>query len=583
LTKLKNKEFIKLFKFIKPKALPYFIGLIGCALVEAALSNLIPFMIKDAADAAVKKQMNEIFRVCIMLCISVIILSILTPTFNYLFSSTIKKIMAGIRIHAFRHIEELEAGYYENTHSGDIISRLTNDITVMENAYSGNIRSILSLIFTAVYAAAVMMIWDWRLASVLILMGIATAYLNSRFASSVRKLSNKLQSNTGILTEFLTDIFAGFYCLKMFHIQDIVLGRYNEANKSITRLSMERSKSYALLNSTNFLISWINNGGALIIGAYMMLKGMCSLGTLLGMVILLQNVTTLFMRLGNFIAELQSSMAGAARLFELLDMPAEPERYNLTQGGSKNGMIELENITFSYKGGKTILDNLSLKVDNESIAAIVGPSGGGKSTIIKLLLGFYPPNSGSIIINGYSFGEYTLKELRDKIAYVSQDAYLFDGTIEENISYGRLNASKDEIISAAIMANAHEFIISQKDGYETRVGERGARLSGGQKQRIAIARAFLKDAPILLLDEATSALDLESEQLVQKALDTLMKGRTTIIIAHRLSTIEHADIIFVVDRGKVIELGNHKELIALEGLYKKMYNMQFKQEKSVSA
>jgi ATP-binding cassette, subfamily B, bacterial len=575
LGRFRSKEILKLLSFIKPRTLQYFTGLLCCGLVDAAMSNIVAFMIKDAADAALKGEMKGILRVCALLSISVVVLALLTPLSNYLFSTTVKKVMAKIKLEIFSHVEGLRADYYENTHSGDTMSRLTNDIEVMENIYTGNIRSIVSMTFSGVYAAVFMLIWDWKLALLLFFMGTATAYLNSRFSAAVRRLSTKLQSSSAVLTEHLTDMIAGFYCLKMFHIEDNILGKYNEANRNVTDTSLERSKSYAVLSSTNFFILWVNNGGSLVLGTYFMLKGNYTLGTLLGMVLLLQNVTSLFRRLGNYAAELQSSLAGAARIIELLEVPAEPERYSLLKSSSKSSMIELQKLVFSYGKEKRILDKLSLKIEKGSIAALVGPSGSGKSTIIKLLMGFYPPESGSITIDGRPMGYYSLTELRDMIAYVSQDSYLFEGTIEENIRYGRLDASPEEIIAAAKLANAHEFIITQPDGYKTMVGERGARLSGGQKQRIAIARALLKNAPILLLDEATSALDSMSEKLVQQALDTLMKGRTTIIIAHRLSTIKNADMIFVIDRGNVIEQGSHNELITAESTYKRMYRLQF--------
>jgi ATP-binding cassette, subfamily B, bacterial len=239
-------------------------------------------------------------------------------------------------------------------------------------------------------------------------------------------------------------------------------------------------------------------------------------------------------------------------------------------------MVELQDIGFSYNGTDRVLDGVSLSIGKGQMAALVGPSGGGKSTVLKMLLGYYPPQEGNIVVNAKSIGQYSLTELRDMMAYVPQDAYLFDGTVEENIWYGRPKATREEVIAAAEAANAHGFITELPEGYATKVGERGTRLSGGQKQRIAIARALLKNAPILLLDEATSALDSESEQLVQDALNRLMQGRTTIAVAHRLSTIRHADVIYVIEGGEVVEKGNHTELAEGEGLYNRLYELQFK-------
>jgi ATP-binding cassette, subfamily B, bacterial len=297
---------------------------------------------------------------------------------------------------------------------------------------------------------------------------------------------------------------------------------------------------------------------------------------MLAVINLLNGVVFMFTSLGNFIAQIQGSLAGANRVFELLDEPVEPERYVLKKTEDTAAMVELQDIGFSYNGTDRVLDGVSLSIGKGQMAALVGPSGGGKSTVLKMLLGYYPPQEGNIVVNAKSIGQYSLTELRDMMAYVPQDAYLFDGTVEENIWYGRPKATREEVIAAAEAANAHGFITELPEGYATKVGERGTRLSGGQKQRIAIARALLKNAPILLLDEATSALDSESEQLVQDALNRLMQGRTTIAVAHRLSTIRHADVIYVIEGGEVVEKGNHTELAEGEGLYNRLYELQFK-------
>jgi ABC-type multidrug transport system fused ATPase/permease subunit len=284
-------------------------------------------------------------------------------------------------------------------------------------------------------------------------------------------------------------------------------------------------------------------------------------------------------------------------VFELLDSPPESERYAqagaarlAARGGGAGTMIEIRDLGFCYEGegpdstaGTPNLRDIDLSVARGEVAALVGPSGAGKSTILKLLMGFYPLQQGSVLVDGQPIGHGSLVQLRDKMAYVPQDAYLFAGTIAENIRYGRPDVSEDEIVAAARAANAHDFIVAQPDGYQTMVGERGAKLSGGQRQRIAIARALLKDAPILLLDEATSALDSESEQLVQEALDALMAGRTTIAVAHRLSTIERADTIHVLDEGRIVERGRHGELRARGGLYTRLYELQFERDQGIVA
>lgn len=549
-----NKEIRRVISFLKPKAIPYSIGLIGCCIIDASITTISALILKDITDAGVTGQSRLIISASILLCIVTFVFCAVSPLVNYLFTSSVKKVMADIRLKTFYHIEQINVEYYENNHSGDILSRFINDIGVIENFYTGNIRAILSLVLTGIYSAIIMLMLNWRMAVVLIILGILTGYVNKRYAKVLRTLSDQSQQNNSTMLKCLTDLLGGFREVKMFNISKVITKRYYETNKKVADVSMKWFEKYAFLDTTNFLLIWISNGITFIVGTLLILNGVGSVGSLLAMVLMVGNITNLFRQLGNEVPKMQSSLAGAARVIELTDIPKEPESYNLAKESlAEDKMIQIKDGTFSYKKGESVVKGINIEVEKEKLAALVGPSGGGKSTIIKLLLGLYPMESGNITIAGKPIGEYTLEKLRSLIAYVPQDAYLFEGTIEENIRYGRMNATHDEIVKAAKLANAHDFILKQSRGYQTLVGERGGKLSGGQKQRIAIARAILKDAPILLLDEATSALDSESEKLVQEALNTLMKGRTTISVAHRLSTIKNADIIYVIDKGKAVE------------------------------
>ena len=281
----------------------------------------------------------------------------------------------------------------------------------------------------------------------------------------------------------------------------------------------------------------------------------------------------MFLNLGKLFADLQESLAGARRMFGLLDMPEEPKRYECNEIDHSRDMVALAGVTFGYQAREMVINNLDLKITDGQTVAIVGRSGTGKSTLFKLLLGLYPPVSGTYILNGRPLSDYTLRDLRNQYAYVPQAPSLFDGTIEENIRHGSAAASEEEIISAAQAAFVHDFIVDLPDGYKSHVGEEGTRLSGGQKQRIALARAFLRDAPILLLDEVTSALDSESEQYIQNSIDVLLKHRTTIIIAHRISTVEKADVVYVIDGGRIIKSMSSEELLAQKGRYSELYNL----------
>lgn len=573
-------ETVRLVRLIKPRSKAYLAGLLGCSLIDSSVSLVLPLLVKVLLDTVTGKSMASIWIVCLVFFVVIASLVILTPLFQYLFNKAVKSTMIDLRMTVFHHIQKLPVSYFENTHSGDSMSRINNDLGVIENAFTGNIRSILSLLISGGSSAIIMLLLDWRLASLLIAMGFISTYVNTRFAKPLRQISAAIQKSAGTQVELLSEMIAGTQVSRMFQMTGKMEQEFSEKNEQLTRLSIARTVRNASLNTTNYTLSWINNGIIFMVGSWMVMHGKLTLGTLISLILLLEHVTNLFSRLGNLWVSLQSSLAGAERVFELLDVAEEPKRYEAIAGqaddtkNSGEGIIEFRNGSFAYDEGAKVLDGLSFSVQKGQVAALIGASGGGKSTIIKLLLGFYPLGQGDIRIEGKRFADYTLSELRDKMAYVSQDACLIEGTIEENIRYGRRDATFEEVVIASRAANAHDFIMEQVDGYGTAIGERGARLSGGQKQRIAIARALLKNAPILLLDEATSALDSESEQAVQQGLQRLMEGKTTIAVAHRLSTIKQANVIYVIDQGKIVEQGNHNELLELGGVYRRLYAIQ---------
>ncbi|QGQ94220.1 ABC transporter ATP-binding protein [Paenibacillus psychroresistens] len=580
----RNSEARRLAQLIKPRRKAYLLGLLGSSLMDSSMSLVFPLLIKLVLDAVTAKNMNTVGKICLEFSIIIALLICLTPLFQYLFGKTVKAIMIDFRLSVFHHMEKLPVAYYENTHSGDSLSRINNDLGVVENALSGNIRSIVSLLMTGVYSAVIMLFLNWKFAVVLILVGLVSTYVNSRFALPLRKISLEIQQGLGKQVERLMDLIAGAQVSRVFQMTGQMNRKYQVTNQLLAKLSIARSVRSAFLNSANYTLIWINNGGVFIFGTLLLIHGEITLGTLLSLILLLDHVTNLFRNLGSFWANLQSSFAGAARVFELLDIAEEPERHNneaknKAHKNESKQIIEFRNVSFSYGEGEKILDGLNLSIEKGHLVALVGPSGGGKSTILKLLLGFYPLEQGQIRFEGKRFTDYSLSEQRNKMAYVSQDSYLFEGTIEENIRYGRMDATYEEVVAAAKSAYAHDFIMEQSEGYSTSIGERGARLSGGQRQRITIARALLKNATILLLDEATSALDSESEQAVQMGLQRLMEGKTTITIAHRLSTIRQANMIYVIGKGRIMEQGRHADLLDAGGVYMRLHNMQDRKSK----
>ncbi|MCR8993789.1 ABC transporter ATP-binding protein [Brevibacillus halotolerans] len=572
-------ELVYLLSFMGSRKKKYIFGMLGDGFIQAGIVIVLPFVFKDVTDFASGSGRDTalLIRAVLMISGTLLLVSILSPTFSYMYRRTVKEVMADVRLILFKQVGRLPSRYYEQHHSGDIMSRLSNDLLTMERTYSEHIKTIAIVLISLLGSLTGMFLLDWRFASVLVGLSAVTLYINTRFAKSVRKISDKTQLQQGVLTERLNDFLAGLPIIKIFHLKHVVTQRYIEMNEHVTSSTIKQGHKNALLEGTNFFINFLSFGGMLVFGIIMVAQDVIGVGSLVAIIQQQLLVTVGFLHLGQVLSILQSSLSGASRVIELLSEPIEPERYIPLPDElpyQKDKVLEMNQIVFEYDSDAKVLDDFSFSIGEGETAALVGASGSGKSTVIKLLLGYYPAKSGSILMFGKTIGEYSLQEMRSLIAYVPQDAYLFEGTIEENIRYGKLDATHEEIVEATRAAYAHDFIMGLPNGYETRVGERGAMLSGGQRQRIAIARAIIKNAPILLLDEATSALDSGSEYWVQKALAELMKDRTTLIVAHRLSTVEEADMIYVVDQGKVVENGHHQELLSKNGFYSTLYKMQ---------
>ena len=582
LEKILGREFVFTMSFMKPRIWRYFVGIMGMTLLFTALFAVEAYALKYIMNAAVNKQMSLFLTGVMILVIGVFAGLIIIPIFRWMYNSCAHITQAEAWLKLFDHVEKLPVSYFERSHSGDIISRMTNDVNAMTDLYTHKLRRLVAPVISAGGFGIAMLVFDWRIASVLILFNFLAAYINVCFAKPMRRVSDRIQQNLGTMTERLVDLLGGFSVMKLFHLQEMMLGSYNDTNQWVTDSLVNRRHIEGALESTNFFLGMVSNLGMVVVGAYLVINKMTDFGNLIALINLQAQFNRSLLQAGSYLPQVQASLAGASRVAELLNEPGEPERYALPSANGSQADIEMQDVTFSYDEREGILNEVNISAQKGEIIALVGPSGGGKSTIIKMLLGFYPPQTGSITVRNKSLGSYTLKQLRDMVSYVPQDAYLFDGTIEENIRYGRIKASAENVEAAAKAAHAHDFILAQPEGYNTLIGERGTKLSGGQKQRIAIARALLKDAPILLLDEATSALDSRSEQHVQQALEVLMKDRTTVVIAHRLSTIEHADVIYVIDNGRIVEQGSHRELLEKNGLYKLLYETQFKLEETGS-
>lgn len=574
---LNLKEYRNIFQYIQPNKLVYAFLLTFDCITEISFYLLKPIVMKLMLDAAIQSDITMLRKgilITLIICISGMLLFV--PLEFYLFR-LFQRTSAYIRTCVFDHILHLSVPYIEHNHSGDTISRLTNDIPVMERAFQWSFRTILVTLLSGISSAAMMLFLDWKVSILLIFVGLLSVVINARQANGLRKINDRIQKKMGEYTENLSNIMNGFLTIKSLQLDSSMFENTKRINEGILKDTITISTKSALIETRNFLFSSINFIGVILLASYLAIRGISSLGSIVSMVFLLGNVNNMFGNINRMLLNLQGYLAGSSRISGLMETEKETERIDIDSvtRHQSDSMIELQEIEFSYDDMNKVLSKITLSIKKGEVAALVGPSGGGKSTIMKLLLGYYQPQAGKISIQGNAMNQYTLEQLRSLIAYVPQDTYIFDTTIAENIRYGKTEASLEEIVKAAKAAYADEFIMELTDGYDTLVGERGVKLSGGQRQRISIARAFLKDAPILLLDEATSSLDSQSELSIQEALKTLMLGKTSLVIAHRLATIEHADVIFIVDEGRVVEYGKHKDLLAKGELYKTLHQLQF--------
>jgi ATP-binding cassette, subfamily B, bacterial len=579
---LTSRSIFRLLALIRPKHKQYLLSLGLRVALTTTERVVIAFLAKQVMDAITLPDRPTFYASLINWGVFYLGYTIISPFVIYFWRSTLYEATANIRETIFKHLNRLPLGYHEAHHSGEALSILTNDLTAAERAYQDDLLMLAEATAQGLGAVIAMLLINWQLALLVLLSGVAPLIVNTLFAKPLRKIGEEVQERLGGISERMSDLLAGYQVIRTFNLGEWILSRFEQANDQVLGSSLKRVRTEAALAGANDFAG-IFSFLSLVAGGYFAMTGLTTLGSMIALIQLSNNVNYFVYTIGGTISRVQSALAAADRILALLDNPQEPAAYAtvlpaVVQETPAAPLLAFRQVRFGYAQDEDILNQLSFTVEKGQMVALAGPSGGGKSTILKLLLGCYPLRGGEINLAGGSIAHRPLAELREVFAYVPQDSYLFAGTIYDNIRYGKPDASESEIQAAAQAAFAHEFITKFPEGYQTVVGERGARLSGGQRQRIAIARALLKNAPILLLDEATSALDSESEQVVQQALQVLMEGRTTLVVAHRFSTILHADSIYVIQEGKLVEQGNHEELMALEGVYRNLFDIQFKQE-----
>ncbi len=568
-------EIKKLFSLMGRRKYGYLTGILITACAETSIYIVVSFVLRDMYNAGVRTDMAILIRAAGIMGITTITVSILYGMFSYMYNASARKAMAEIRLKSYVTAGNLPVSYFEQNHSGDVVSRMTNDMQLLEQIYT---LQIYSFAYTVIYGSAsavFMLLTDWQLSIYFLAMGGILLGINAGLAKALRRLSKKIQELQSRLTSGLSDLLSGLKIVRMFHLEVITYKEYEELNRESVRLNKRRANKNALIESTNYFMGTASYAGLVAVGVLMATLGKIEVDKVIGLTQLMMGVTFMFQQLGNAVAGLQSSLAGARRVTELLNEKPEPESYhNLVISEQAEYALSVEHLYFSYDGSANILEDISLNVKAGEMIAIVGNSGSGKSTLIKVLLGLYEADSGMITVKNNATTTGTINRLRSSMSYVSQDVCLFNASIRENVSYGRFDAKDAEIEAVCRAAHAHDFIVEFEEGYDTSAGENGSRLSGGQKQRIALARALLKEAPIILLDEATSALDNQTERYVQESMVELIKGRTAIVVAHRLSTIKNADRIYVMDKGRIVECGSHDELLQTGGVYAGLYHIQ---------
>lgn len=576
---ISNKDFFQLYKRLLQYVKPYW-----KRMVLAIISAILLAGANTSIALIVKKTMDDVFAEKNMLMltlipIAIVILYFLKGLFHYgqayLMGYVGIRVVTDIRDKIYHHIQTLSLAFFTKNPTGVLMSRISNDTNLLQTTVSNSITTLFRDALTIVGLTGYTFWVDWKLATMSYLIIIWAIIPIQIFGRKSRKFSTKSQLKIADIAKFLLETISGIRIVKAFGMEEYENRRFSEENFRFFKIRLKRLRIRALASPSMELLGGIASAGILYYGGYNVIKGYMSTGEFFSFVAAFAMMYKPVRELNKLNQTIQEGLAAAVRTFELLDSKAEivdkPGAIKLPAIKEK---IEFKNVSFKYEE-ETVLKDINLKVKVGEIIAIVGTSGAGKSTLANLIPRFYDASLGAIRIDGIDVRDVTLKSLRDQIAMVTQEIILFNDTIKHNISYGSLEKSDQEIIAAAKAAYAHEFILENPEGYDAIIGERGVKLSGGQKQRIAIARALLKNAPILILDEATSSLDSKAEAEVQVALEKLMEGRTTFIIAHRLSTIKKAHRIIVLSESRMVEEGTHSELLAREGEYHKLYEMQF--------
>ncbi len=577
ITKQDLKKSMRLFKYVKPYRGTFAIGFIFL-LLSSVTSMVFPYLTGQLVDSANSEMLKEINTIALAL-LGVFAANAVFSYFRiYLFAIVTQKTLADLRQSTYNHLIKLPMHFFSERRVGELNSRIASDISLLQETLTTTIAELIRQILTIIIGIALLSYISVKLTLLMLCLVPVVVVIAIIFGKHIKKLSKEAQSKVADSNTIVEETLQGITTVKAFANEFFENMRYGEKTNEIVGISLKGAKWRGAFASFIIFALFGSIIGVIWYGVILVNQNGLSVGDLFTFILYSVFVGASMGGIADLYSQLQKAIGATENLMEILDeTPEDISDIQLTSLTRVNGNVSFDNVNFSYPSRKDIqvLKSVSFTANSGEQIAIVGPSGAGKSTITNLLLRFYNTNSGTISIDGKPIQEFSLSELRSQMSIVPQDVLLFGGTIKENIGYGKIGATDEEIMDAAKQANAHLFVEGFPDQYETIVGERGIQLSGGQRQRIAIARAILKNPTILILDEATSALDSESEKLVQEALETLMKGRTSIVIAHRLSTIRKADKILVMNEGQLVESGTHEELSNLEnGIYQNLSNLQ---------
>lgn len=573
------KNYIRLMKYIRPYT-KQLAAAVACIVLAAGANLYMPWIIKDMID---KVLMERDMAMLNLIAGGIIVVFFFRGVFyygqSYLVSFVGQRVVIDIREALFEKFQRMPLAYFDRHQTGEIMSYVTNDVQALQNALVDKLIEFVTEASILIGSIVLMFYLDWKLTLITLITVPLVGQAMKIFGRKLKKSGTVIQERLADINSLLQESIAAVRVVKSFVRERYEIERFRRQNELNFQAEMKNVQLSSLLTPTVEFLAAITVTIILWIGGYEVVQGEITAGSLVAFLTYAVNLANPVKRIGRIYGAVQRAMAAADRVFDVIDMEETiHDREGAVPLPEIEGRVAVKDVSFSYKEGAPALSHVSLEASPGQLVAFVGPSGAGKSTIANLIPRFYEVNEGVIEIDGHDVRDVTLDSLREQIGIVPQETMLFSSSVRENIRYGRLDATDEEIEEAARAANAEEFILQLPEGYETKIGERGLNLSGGQRQRIAIARAILKNPRILILDEATSALDTESEKIVQAALDKLMVGRTSFAIAHRLSTIFNADCIYVIDGGHIVEQGTHAELLAAGGLYSTLYNIQFRGE-----